>query len=60
MENSLRVVWRDKVAHEEYEAARVGRVFNQRRPTRLPVAVAEPNDEAEIVQAVKLAISVNC
>jgi len=60
MDNSLRVVWRDEAGHEEYEAARVGRVFNQRRPTRLPVAVAEPKDEAEIVQAVKLAISANC
>ncbi|KAF4338444.1 FAD binding domain protein [Fusarium beomiforme] len=60
MDNNLRVVWKDKADHEEYESARVGRVFNHRRPTRLPIAIAEPKDEAQILQAVKLAISLNC
>jgi hypothetical protein len=32
----LPLIWRGEVAYEE---ARVGRVFNQRRPQRFPVAV---------------------
>ncbi len=38
-----------------YENARVGRVFNHRRPERYPVAVFFPEDENDVVEAVKLA-----
>jgi hypothetical protein len=34
----LPLVWRGETSYEE---ARVGRVFNQRRPARYPVAVLE-------------------
>jgi hypothetical protein len=40
---------------EGYEEARVGRVFNHRRPGRYPVAVFFPEDENDVVAAVKLA-----
>lgn len=40
---------------EGYEEARVGRVFNHRRPERYPVAVFFPEDENDVVAAVKLA-----
>jgi FAD binding domain len=40
---------------EGYEDARVGRVFNHRRPERYPVAVFFPEDESDVVEAVKLA-----
>ncbi len=38
-----------------YEEARVGRVFNHRRPDRFPVAVFFPEDENDVISAVKLA-----
>lgn len=40
---------------EGYEEARVGRVFNHRRPDRFPVAVFFPKDAQDVVAAVKLA-----
>ncbi len=40
---------------EGYEQARIGRVFNHRRPDRFPVAVFFPEDENDVVAAVKLA-----
>lgn len=39
-----------------YEEARVGRIFNQRRPNRYPLAVVKAREPAHVVQAVKLAI----
>ncbi len=38
-----------------YDEARVGRVFNQRRPERYPEVVFFPKDEKDVVTAVKLA-----
>ena len=44
-----------KHGDEGYEEARVGRVFNHRRPERYPAAVFFPEDENDVVAAVKLA-----
>jgi FAD/FMN-containing dehydrogenase len=41
--------------NEGYEEARVGRVFNHRRPDRFPVAVFFPKDAQDVISAVKLA-----
>lgn len=53
----MKITWRSSATPTDYEQARVGRVFNNRRPDRKPLAIAEPTTEAEIVEAVKLAIS---
>jgi len=57
---NLPIVWRDSSNPDRYEEARVGRVFNQRRPKRYPVAVVEAQSEAHIVEAVKLANELDC
>lgn len=46
------VIWRDSA---DYERARVGRVFNLRRPTRYPRGVIEATCVQDIVNAVQLA-----
>ncbi|KAH6684664.1 FAD binding domain protein [Halenospora varia] len=51
----LPITRRGEAPKEEYERARVGRVFNQRRPERYPTAVVEATEEEHIVDAVKLA-----
>lgn len=43
-----------------YEKARVGRIFNQRRPNRYPHAVVEARNSAHVVEAVNLAIENKC
>lgn len=53
--NSLPVTWRSDSTKEEYERARIGRVFNHRRPDRFPVAVVEAEKEEHIQQAVQIA-----
>ena len=40
---------------EGYEEARVGRIFNQRRPERYPAAVLLARDEDDVVAGVRLA-----
>ncbi|KAL6412020.1 uncharacterized protein AUP68_04400 [Ilyonectria robusta] len=54
---SLPIVWQDSVV---YERARVGRVFNYRRPERYPRAVVEATCEDHIVAAVRLANKIGC
>ena len=49
------IIWKDKSPEGEYERARVGRVFNHRRPARYPIAVVEVTEEGHVVEAVKLA-----
>ncbi|KAH8597360.1 hypothetical protein B0O99DRAFT_703236 [Bisporella sp. PMI_857] len=44
----------------EYEQARVGRVFNHRRPERYPKGVVEATSVEQIVEAVKLANELGC
>jgi FAD/FMN-containing dehydrogenase len=43
----------------KYEEARVGRVFNRRRPDRYPHAVVEATCIEDVVEAVKLAKEMN-
>lgn len=57
---SLPIVWRETADPQVYEAARVGRVFNQRRPKRYPIAVVLAEDDDHVLQAVKLANQLNC
>jgi FAD/FMN-containing dehydrogenase len=47
-----RLHWRGEPG---YEAARVGRIFNARRPARYPAAVLEAADERDVVAGVRLA-----
>jgi FAD/FMN-containing dehydrogenase len=56
----MQITWRDSATDAEYEHARVGRVFNQRRPKRFPLAVVHATCENDIVEAVKLAAERNC
>ncbi|KAK4234685.1 hypothetical protein C8A03DRAFT_37521 [Achaetomium macrosporum] len=51
------IIWRGEVG---YEQARVGRVFNYRRPSRYPIAVVEATTEDDIVEAVGLANEIGC
>ena len=39
-----------------YEEARVGRIFNARRPDRFPAAILEVADEQDVVAGVRLAV----
>jgi FAD/FMN-containing dehydrogenase len=52
---TLPIFWRSTSTKEEYERARVGRVFNRRRPNRFPVAVVEAENEEHILRAVQIA-----
>ncbi len=54
---SFPIIWRDSLI---YEHARVGRVFNHRRPSRYPLAVVEATTEGHIVEAVRLANQLSC
>jgi FAD/FMN-containing dehydrogenase len=63
MENGtshLPIIWRDSSDPSTYEDARVGRVFNQRRPDRYPLAVVQATEESHIVEAVRLAKERGC
>ncbi|KAK8161811.1 hypothetical protein IWX90DRAFT_416813 [Phyllosticta citrichinensis] len=44
----------------DYEKARIGRVFNYRRPSRYPIAVVEASEESHVDEAVRLAIQKQC
>lgn len=57
LDYSLPIIWRDDNNQESYEKARIGRLFNHRRPERFPLAIVEATCENDIVQAVKLASS---
>lgn len=59
-QTELPIIWRAKADPAAYELARVGRVFNQRRPKRYPRAVVEATEESHIVEAVRLAVKENC
>lgn len=53
--DSLPITWRSDSTVEEYERARIGRVFNHRRPDRFPASIVEATKEEHILQAVQLA-----
>jgi len=55
----LPVIWHDDDP-STYDEARVGRVFNQRRPKRYPVGVVQASSEKHIIDAVKLAKQRGC
>ncbi|OJD34922.1 fad binding domain protein [Diplodia corticola] len=57
---ALQVTWKDSSDTQAYEKARIGRVFNHRRPERYPIAVIEATEESHIVQAVRLAKERKC
>ncbi|TVY14427.1 6-hydroxy-D-nicotine oxidase [Lachnellula arida] len=52
MVSASSVVWRDS---PNYEEARIGRVFNNRRPDRYPRGVIQPTTAEGVADAVKLA-----
>lgn len=54
---SLPIIWKEDFPSAEYERARVGRVFNHRRPKRYPVAVVEAEKAEHVQEAIKLAKS---
>ena len=56
----LPIIWREKAHPATYEKARVGRVFNDRRPERYPRAVAEASEIAHVVETVRLANELGC
>jgi FAD/FMN-containing dehydrogenase len=58
--SSLPIIWRSSSDASTYEDARVGRVFNHRRPKRYPLAVVQASKESDVVDAVKLAIEKKC
>lgn len=55
--HSFPIYWRGNVG---YEDARIGRVFNHRRPDRFPLAVVEATTEEHLIQTIKLAKSLGC
>ncbi|KEQ82938.1 FAD-binding domain-containing protein [Aureobasidium pullulans EXF-150] len=60
VDSSLPIVWRDSADPKDYEEARVGRVFNQRRPQRFPIAVVLAETDSHVLQAVQLANKLDC
>ncbi|KAJ0416726.1 hypothetical protein BJY00DRAFT_316607 [Aspergillus carlsbadensis] len=56
----MQIIWRDSAEPAIYEEARVGRVFNHRRPKRYPLAVVKATCVEDIIAAVKLAKERNC
>lgn len=56
----MQFILRDSADPAVYEEARVGRVFNQRRPQRYPVGVVKATCQDDIVEAVKLAAQKGC
>lgn len=58
--SSLPVIWREAADPEIYEQARIGRVFNCRRPERYPCAVIEAETEEHVIQAVRWAKELAC
>lgn len=53
----MEIIWRDSPTYEE---ARIGRVFNHRRPARYPLAVVNATCVSDILQAVQLAKEKGC
>jgi FAD/FMN-containing dehydrogenase len=56
----LPIIWRSSSDASTYEEARIGRVFNLRRPKSYPLAVVKATEESHIVNAVKLAAEKEC
>lgn len=56
----MQIIWKDSVDAATYEDARVGRVFNHRRPERFPLAIVKATCEEDIISAVKLSAKHKC
>ncbi|KAG4422617.1 hypothetical protein IFR04_004238 [Cadophora malorum] len=56
----LPIIWQKDAPTDTYEKARVGRVFNARRPNRYPRAVVEATHPAHVQEAVQLANKLGC
>ena len=56
----LPIIWQKDALTDTYEKARVGRVFNARRPNRYPRAVVEATHPAHVQEAVQLANKLGC
>ena len=56
----LSVVWRSQADQQQYEEARVDRIFNRQIPDQHPLAIAYVESEQDIVDAVKLATEHQC
>jgi FAD/FMN-containing dehydrogenase len=56
----MQIIWRDTADPAIYEEARIGRVFNHRRPQRFPIAVVKASSVEDIIAAVRLAAEKNC
>ncbi|KAJ5222223.1 FAD-binding domain-containing protein [Penicillium citrinum] len=56
----MHIIWKDSADAAAYEDARVGRVFNHRRPERFPLAIVKATSEKDIISAVKLSAKHNC
>lgn len=57
---TLPIIWKSEDPSSPYEEARVGRIFNQRRPSRYPLAVVKAREAAHVAEAVRLAIERKC
>ena len=57
--DTLPIIWRASASTKDFERACFGRLFNQRRPDRYPRAVVHATCEQHIVEAVKLANSLD-
>lgn len=51
------IIWR---SDDEYEHARIGRVWNQRSVDRFPLAVVKATEKSHVVEAVRLAAEKGC
>jgi FAD/FMN-containing dehydrogenase len=54
----LPIIWKSK--DHDYEEARIGRIFNRRRPARFPLAIVNVSEEWQIVEAVARAREREC
>lgn len=56
----MEVIWHQSANADVYEEARVGRVFNHRRPARLPLAIVKARNAEDVISAVNLATEKKC
>jgi FAD/FMN-containing dehydrogenase len=55
--DGLPIVWAND---EHFEQARIGRVFNHRRPARSPLAVINATNQHHVQQAIQIAKELTC
>lgn len=58
---TIPIIWKSEAnTFAAYEEARIGRIFNLRRPDRYPLAIVKARETAHVVKAVQLAIEKKC